>query len=181
MSEIRKKRRPISSRIGVLIAIATIMIVVILVLFYAPPESDSNNVTGDLPATPTLGITNLVETVDMNYVFQYKGVDITITKAMIATNFSDDRKRGGTYTVRVMAKTENKGQNPTGIQYADIVHLALPDGTVIAPKRVSVKPLDMPGRPQTGYFDFPISTKIPLSSLTLRFDRETAIPLKATA
>jgi len=181
MSEKPKKRRRISSKLGALIAVAIILVVVILVLFYAPPEGETDNVSGDYEVTPTVGITNQLEAVDLNHVIQYKDVDITLTKAIVAKGFSDDRKRGGTYTVRVMAKTENKGQSPTGIEYASIVHLVLPDGTVIAPKRVSVKPSEIPGHPQVGYFDFSVSNRVSLSSLMFRFDGETEIPLKATA
>jgi hypothetical protein len=176
MDQIEKKRRFRSLRIGTLIAIAVIMLAFIMVLFYAPPEGETNNVRGDAEMTPTLGITNLTETVEINHTFQYKDIDITISQAMIATKFSDDKNRAGTYTVRVMIKTQNKSQEIQGVDYASLAHLVLPDGKVIGTKRVSVKPLEMPGQPQTGYFDFPVDTQVHLSSLSLRFDTTTTVP-----
>jgi hypothetical protein len=176
MDQIEKKRRFRSVRIGTLIAIAVIMLAVIMVLFYAPPEGETNNVSGDAEMTPTIGITNLMEKVEINHTFQYKGIDITVSQAMIATKFSDDKNRAGKYTVRVMVKTQNKGQEILGVDYASLAHLVLPDGKVIETKRVSVKPLEMPNQPQTGYFDFPVDTQVPLSSLSLRFDTSTTVP-----
>jgi hypothetical protein len=176
MDQIEKKRRFRSVRIGTLIAIAVIMLAVIMVLFYAPPEGETNNVRGDFEMTPTLGITNLVEKVDINHTFQYKDVAITVSQAMIATKFSDDRNRAGKYTVRVMVKTQYKGQEILGVDYASLAHLVLPDGTVIGTKRVSVKPVEMPNQPQDGYFDFPVDTQVSLSTLSLRFDTSTTVP-----
>ncbi len=176
MDQIEKKRRFRSVRIGTLIAIAVIMLAVIMVLFYAPPEGDTNNVRGDFEMTPTLGITNLMEKVDINHTFQYKDIDITVSQAMIATKFSDDKNRAGKYTVRVMVKTQYKGQEILGVDYASLAHLVLPDGKVIGVKRVSVNPVEMPNQPQTGYFDFPVDTQVSLSTLSLRFDTSTTVP-----
>ena len=173
MSDAPKKRRFLSARTGTLIAIAVIMLAVILTLFYAPPEGETNNATGDAEMTPTLGITHLAETLDINHTFQYKGVDITLSQAMIATKFSDDRSRAGVYTVRVTVQTQNKGQGIIGIPYASLAQLVLPDGQVVASKRVSVNPVDMPNSTQSGFFDFPVATQVPLSSLTLQFGQNT--------
>src|SRR5690349_11565149 len=101
MDQIEKKPRFRSVRIGTLIAIAVIMLAVIMVLFYAPPEGETNNVRGDAEVTPTVGVTNLMETIDINHTFQYQAVEITVSQAMIATKFSDDKNRAGKYTVRV--------------------------------------------------------------------------------
>jgi hypothetical protein len=179
MSQQNTKRSLLSSippRTRVLIGVGIIFLMVLGALFFAPPEGDSNNVTGDLPDTPTVSITNLTNTLTMNHAFTYQNVQITVTKAMLATKFSDDRKRGGVYTVRVMVHTENKGQSVVGIQYASLARLVLPDGEVIAPKLVSIHPAELPGQPQTGFFDFPVSRQVDLSSLALRFGNNTTIP-----
>jgi hypothetical protein len=176
MDQTQKKRRFMSARVGTLIAIAIIMLAVILTLFYAPPEGETDNATGDAEVTPTLGITNLMETQAVNRTFQYKGVDITLSQAMIATKFSDDRSRGGTYTVRVVVHTQNKSQSIIGVEYASLAQLVLPDGKVIGSKRVSVNPVEIAHSTQTGYFDFPVAEKVPLSSLALRFGT-TTVPL----
>jgi hypothetical protein len=155
--------------------VGIIFVMVLGALFFAPPEGDSNNVMGDLPETPTVSITNLMNTLTMNHAFTYQNVQITVTKAMLATKFSDDRKRGGIYTVRVMVHTENKGQSVVGIQYASLARLVLPNGETVAPKLVSVHPAEYPGQPQTGFFDFPVSQQVALSSLALRFGNDTTI------
>jgi hypothetical protein len=176
MDQAQKKRRFLSARVGTLIAVGVIMLAVILTLFYAPPEGETNNATGDAEMTPTLGITNLMDKMEVNRTFQYKGIEITLSQVMIASKFSDDRNRAGTYTVRIMVQTQNKGQDMIGIQYASLAQLVLPDGKVIASKRVSLDPVEMPHSTQTGFFDFPVATKVSLSSLTLRFDQNT-VPL----
>jgi hypothetical protein len=179
MSQQNTKRSLLSSippRARVLIALGIIFVMVICALFFAPPEGESNNVMGDQPpGTPTVSITNLMNTLTMNHAFTYHGVQITVTKAMLATKFSDDPRRVGTYTVRVMVHTENKGQGVVGIQYDALARLVLPDGEVIAPKLVSIHPAELPGQPQTGFFDFPVSQQVALSSLALRFGNDTTI------
>ena len=50
------------------------------------------------------------------------------------------------------------------------VHLILPSGVLVPIKLVSIKPAQLPGVVQTGFFDFPLDSKIPLSQLHMRFD-----------
>ncbi|QBD81885.1 hypothetical protein EPA93_40285 [Ktedonosporobacter rubrisoli] len=123
----------LSPRNKTILGILIILVVTVLAVLYAPPEGESNNVTGDLPYTPTVTINNLVETVNINRSFTYGDVHITVTKAMLATKYSDDRRRGGVYTVRVMAQAENKGAQPVGVDYISLTRLVLPDGQEIAP------------------------------------------------
>jgi hypothetical protein len=179
MSQIAKNRPAFSVRVAVLVIIAVIMILGVLFLFYTLPQEDGGkkSIGGANQETPTVAITNLVESTEVNRHVQVKGVDITVTRAMIATKFSDDRKANGVYTVRVLAKTENKGRTIIGIQYHEIVRLVLPNGEAVSPKLVSVKPAEYPGSSQTGFFDFPITEKIPLANLTLRFENTTTVPL----
>ena len=180
MSQLTTKYRALPpkarSAIKAIIAVVAIIVIGTLVVMYGPKEGDTDNVTGDLPVTPTVGITNLVSSVDINRGFDYSGVHITLTKAMLATKFSDDRSRGGTYVVRVLVQTKSSMQGPVGVQYADLTRLILPGGEVIGPKRVSVTPLELPDHPQSGFIDFPVSTQVPLSQLKLQFDNKTVIP-----
>src|SRR6266704_5827199 len=101
MPQLQTRPPILSSRAKTSIGIAVIALVIFLALRYAPPEGDSNNVSGDLPATPTVSITNLQQTVVVNRNISYKGVQIRITDVMLASKFSDDRKRSGIYTIRV--------------------------------------------------------------------------------
>jgi hypothetical protein len=179
MSELKIKRPILSPKMRVALGIGIIAILVVLA-FFAPPEGETNNVTGDQVVTPTLTITHLVDTVMVNSSAMLNGVQVTVTKVMEAEKFSDDRKRAGTYTVRVLVQTTNAGATPVGVQYDQLVRLVLPDGTVIAPKLIAVAPLTLPHTSQDGFFDFPISSRVPLSSLTLRLTNES-IPFSSTS
>lgn len=172
MSELKAKRPFLSPRMRVALGLGIIAILVVLA-FFAPPEGETNNVTGDLAVTPTLTITHLVETVAVNRSAMLSGVRITVTKVMEAEKFSDDRKRAGTYTVRVLVQAVNDGATPIGVQYNELVRLHLPDGTEIAPKLISIKPVALPHTSQDGFFDFPVSSQVPLSSLKLRLANES--------
>ncbi|MBV9690260.1 MAG: hypothetical protein JO202_11190 [Ktedonobacteraceae bacterium] len=165
---------PLSSAAKVVIALAIIAVLVVLA-FFAPPEGESNNVTGDLETSPTVSITNLISTLEVNRAIDFQGVHITITQAMQATKFSNDRKPIGTYTIRVLLQTQNNGQKPIGISYDALVRLVLPNGQEVKPKYISVKPVLLPNVAQSGFFDFPTSTALPLSSLQLRFGSHTMV------
>ena len=175
-----KKRNIIarmSPRTRVIVAVTVIATAVVLALLgvLGPREGDSDNVTGDLAVTPTVVVTNLVDTVIINRSVDVSGLHLTVQKAMEATKFSDDRKRAGSYTIRVMAQAQNNTSNPAGIQYDSLLRLVLPDGQTVAPKYISVLPTTLPGKSQEGFFDFPVSTKVPLSSLTLRFGNDASV------
>ena len=158
------------SRVRVTLALVVIGLGVVFTLLYAPKEQDPNiGLTAD-PAPPTVGITNLVGSLKVNRSTTYRNVTFTVTQVQEATAFSDDRKRNGTYTVRVEvhAQPGTALQSPTGMDYASLVRLQLTNGETIAPKLISLLPLVMPQQAKDGYFDFPVSTNIPLPSLTLR-------------
>jgi hypothetical protein len=176
MPQLQTKRPILSSKARTSLGVAIIAIAVFLALRYAPPEGDSNNVTGDQAETPTVSVTNLQQTLAVNRQIEYKGVRITITDVMIASKFSDDRKPAGAYTIRVLVQTKNEGQVPVGINYSSIAQLMQPNGEVIGPKLISISPVELPNRPQSGFFDFPTTTRIPLSSLTLRLDNTVEVP-----
>src|SRR6266700_5546685 len=102
---IKKTRLPIWAQI--ILAIFSCCIVVILVLLFGPREGDTDNVTVDYAATPTVGITNVVETNTLNHQFDFRGVQISLNTVTLAGKFTDDRKRIGTYTLRILADTKN--------------------------------------------------------------------------
>ncbi len=174
MSEVKTKRPLLSHRAKVILALAVIFILVVL-SFFAPPEGDSNNVTGDLAVTPTVSIVHPVGTLIVNHSAVLSGVQITVTQVQEAVAFSNDRKHGGTFTVRVYVRTLNGGQTPVGIDYSSQIRLLLPGGQVIAPKYVTVAPVSLPNQKQDGYFDFPVPSQIDLSSLMLRLGNEAMV------
>ena len=164
-------------KVRVTLALVVIGLGVVFTLLYAPKEQDPNiGLTTD-PAPPTVGITNLVGSLNVNRSTTYRNVTFTVTQVQEAAAFSDDRKRNGTYTVRVdvHAQPGTAIQSPMGLNYVSLVRLVLANGEIIAPKLVSLLPLVMPQQAKDGYFDFPVSTNVPLSSLTLRIGNTNTI------
>ena len=159
-----------SSRVRTTLALVVIGLAVIVVLLGGSREADPNIGLGTDPETPTVGITNPVAALTVNRGLVYQDVTITVTSVQEASAFSDDRKQNGAYTVRVQAHVQpgNAIQSPQGFNYLALIRLILPNGEAVSPKLISVLPLIMPQQPQDGYFDFPLSTTVDLSSLTLR-------------
>lgn len=171
-----KKRPRLSHRAKVIIALVVIGIGVVLALFFAPPEGDSNNITADtIPATLT--VTNLVGSIQVNRSADYNHVSITVVGAQQASKFSDDRKRSAIYTIRVAlsAQTDRGEQSPVGINYAAITRLQLASGQLIAPKLVNMSPNILPGQTYTGFIDFPVNTPVNLASLTLQLGSNASV------
>ena len=173
-STVKKTRLPKWAQ--VILALFVIAIILILALLFGPREGDTDNVSGDYAATPTVGISNVIEEVTLNHQFDFKGVQVSLNSATLAGKFTDDRKRVGQYTLRVLATTKNPGKDVLGVDYTALVHLVLPSGQMVAAKLVSIKPAQLPGVVQSGFFDFPLDNKVPLSQLNLRFGT-TDVPL----
>lgn len=176
MKQLKTKFSHLSSRTKVIIALVIIAVAVVGA-FFAPPEGDGTTTTGDQPTTPTLTITHLVETLSVNRKTTYNGIDLTVTKVMEATKFSDDRKRASNYTVRVLIEEHNPQQTPIGVDYPSLARLQLSDGSSIAPKYVALKPALLPKSTQSGFIDFPLTIQVPLSSLTLQFGDKATLAL----
>jgi hypothetical protein len=174
MSEVKTKRPFLSHRAKVIAALAVISIFVVLA-FFLPPEGDSSNITGDSAVTPTVSITHLVATLTVNRGADLSSVRVTVTQVQEAAAFSNDRKHTGTYTVRVYIQALNGGQAPVGIDYPAQVRLLLPGGRAISPKYIAVAPVMLPNQKQDGFFDFPLSGQLDLSSLALRLDSNTIV------
>jgi len=168
---------PRSPRVRTALGIAAIVVFVVVAFLGGPRESDSDNVTGDPATMPTVSVTQLIQTIPVNRNIQVQGVQMTIIKATLAQKFSDDRKRTGNYTVRVTVQAKNGGQSILGVDYASFVRLVSADGAMISPKFLSVQKELLPHSSQTGFFDFPISDTVPLSSLSLWFNSNTVVPL----
>ena len=177
MSQSLNKKHPrLSSRAKVIIALAIIGLFVVLSFFLPGRHEEASNVTGDtVPSTAV--VTNFVSALTVNRSVDFNHVHFTVTSVTQASAFSDDLRRGGKYTVRVelQASSENGNQAPVGIDYPALARLLTPDGQVIAPKLVSIAPLVLPNKSQSGYIDFPVNTQVDLSSLTLRLGNQTMV------
>ncbi len=164
----------IPPRVRTIIAIAVIAVAVVGA-FHGPSEGESDNVMGDPAFIPTVGITNMVDSVSLNKSVAVQGVRLTVSQVMEATKFSDDRKPAGMYTVRVMMSARNTSSSAIAVQYDTLLRLVLSNGQEIAPKYLSVLPETLPHQFTSGFVDFPLAAQVPLSSLTLRFGNEASM------
>jgi hypothetical protein len=171
-----KERIHLSPRARVILALATIALLVIIVVFFFPRERDSTIIVGDTVG-PTVTATNFIGTLVVNRSFDYNNVHYTVARVSQASAFSDDHKPAGAYTVRVeiQAHSDSSLQNPIGIDYPSLVRLVLPGGQAISPKLVSLAPLILPGGSQSGFFDFPVNSRVVLSTLMLKMGNETKV------
>ena len=180
MSQLENKKRinlsNFSPRTRVIAALIGIALMVLVVVFLFPRERDSTIVIGDTVG-PTVAATNSVGTLTVNRSFDYNNVHYTVAQVTQASAFSDDHKRAGVYTIRIvmLAHSDSSLQNPVGINYPSLVRLVLPDGQSISPKLVSLAPLFLPGGSQSGFFDFPVNNQVTLSTLVLKMGNETSI------
>jgi hypothetical protein len=169
-----------SPRVRIALGAAIVLLITILAVLYAPPEGESNNASGDLPlGTPTIVVTNQLDSVTINRDIDFQGVDISLKNATLAKKFSDDRKRNGNYTLRIEANTINKSNSVIGIDYASLVYLVMPDGKKVPTKLISIKADALPGQLQSGYFDFPLPTPVSISDLKVNFEGGPVVPLRA--
>ncbi len=173
MEQATKKRRLLSPKMGTIIGITVIVLAAISVIISGPREAEHDTLFGNDP-TPTIQVTNLLEKASVNRAIDYQGVHVAFGQVMLATKFSDDRKSVGNvgkYTVRVFMNTNNNNQSSVGVKYASLMYLVLPNGDKISPKLLSVKAVELPGQPQSGFADFPVSQQVNLAALKLQFDR----------
>ena len=168
-----------SRRVRVTLALLAIAIAVVL-SFFGPKEPDPNIALTTDSVTPTIGITNPVGTLAVNRSVDFRDVHLTVTKVQEARAFSDDPKHAGTYTVRVQVHVQPGAavQSPVGIDYVSLVRLALSNGQIISPKLINLPPVVLPRQPNDGYFDFPVTAQVPLSSLTLRLGSDTSVAFR---
>jgi hypothetical protein len=161
--------RRLSPRTRIILGVLIIVVITIVAVLYAPPEGEANNVTGDLLETPTVTTVNQLSELTIQQAVDLGGIHVTINRAVLASKFSDDRKRIGTYTLRVLVDTRNSTQNVLGYQFDTNVHLILPDGQIVPTKLISVTASLLPQQAKSGYFDFPLSQPVELGQLKLQF------------
>ncbi len=175
MSQVKRLLR--SSKVRVTLALTIIAIAVVIAFFLPDKEQDPNIGIVNNPVTPTVGLANPVGSLVVNRSVDYRNLHITVTQVQEAGAFSDDPKPQGTYTVRVsvLVQPDASIKSPTGYKFASLAHLVLSNGEAISPKLVDLSPVVFPGQSQDGYFDFPVNTQVPLSSLSLSFEGGTTI------
>lgn len=166
-----------SHRVRVTLALVAIAIAVVLSFLAPIKEQDPNIGLIADPPTPTASMKNLVGTLTVNRSIDFRDLHLTVTKVEEAGAFSDDNKRAGMYTVRVLMHIQPGAavQSPVGVDFVSLVRLVLPGGQTVAPKLTSLLAVVLPGQPEDGYFDFPMSAQISLSSLALRLGKDSEV------
>ena len=172
MSQLNNEYVSTSRRVRVALGIVLVLVIGMLVFFIAyshlPPANPSSGTSNDL-VTPPAVLNNPVDTLTVNRSTDFNGAHITVMQVQEAGAFSDDSKHGGAYTVRVYLQAKNGGQAAVGVDYLSDARLLLPNGQTSAPLYLSIAPVVLPGQMQDGFLDFPVSNKVALSSLMLRF------------
>lgn len=178
MAELNNEHNSESRGVRIALGIVLVSVVAMLVFFIAYshlPRANPNSGTSSDLVTPTAVLTNPVDTLTVNRSIDFNGVHITVIQVQEAGSFSDDSKHGGPYSVRVYLQAKNGGQTPVGISYTSDVRLLLPNGQTSTPLFLNIVPVVLPGQMQNGFLDFPVSSKVTLSSLTLRFGSGAAV------
>lgn len=171
--------RSLSPKMRIALGIAIIALVTIMAVLYAPPEGESNNVSGDQPLiTPTVAVIQPQSSQEIQRQIEFQGMHLTIKNAAVAQKFSDDRKRIGKYTLRVQVDAINKSQKVIGVEYSSLVYLIIPDKEPIATKLISIKAVAMPDQLQSGFFDFPLDQPVNLDDARLEFRGGPTVPLQ---
>ncbi len=143
------------------------------------PIQPTPSVSGN---TPTPGGNGSGATMEqLNLLFTYASLDITITSVQYAQRFSDDARGGG----RVAFK-ETAGPKAGGFLYGDVVRLILPDQSVVAPSNAQYSGSPARGTARTNWIDFPVTSQpADLSQLVLQVgtaqENQMHIPLHAGA
>jgi hypothetical protein len=179
MSQTAREKRPLLSRKARIIVALAIIAFFVVLSFFLPKEQDTSTIVGDT-TRPAVTVTGAVSTLAVNRGADYNQIHFTVTRVTQATAFSDDLKRKGKYTIRVemQAQVDKGNQAPIGINYPSVVRLVLPGGQEVVPKLIALAPAVLPGQVQDGYIDFPIDTRVDLSSLTLRLGSGTMLAFR---
>jgi hypothetical protein len=123
--------------------------------------------------------------VQLNETVHFFGVDITVVSAQQSQTFLDDSSSSATGMVRLNLKEDNKSTSSARFLYSDEARLILPDKTSVAP--VNEQQFGGPdaGVSRTNWLDFPVSTSVKVSQLTLQLGKDTeaqeTIPLTGKA
>jgi len=169
--------RRLSPRARNILGVLIILVITILAVKYSPSQGHASNVTGDLPEKPTVVTTNQLGALPIQQTVDLGGIHVSIKSAVLASKFSDDRKRAGTYTLRVLVDTQNTTQEALGYPYEANVRLVLPDGQLVATKLISVMASSLPQQLQNGFFDFPLQQPVALEQLKLQFAGDNNTPI----
>src|SRR5205807_2088261 len=107
-------------------------------------------------------------TKNINAALTYASVDITILNAQEASSFTDDSNTSSPVLLRLNMKEHNPSANTIFLSYGENFHLILPDGTSVTPASEHDNGAVDQAVTQTSWVDFPLSSSMDISKLTLR-------------
>src|SRR5436309_2188237 len=114
-------------------------------------------------------------TKNINAALTYASVDITILNAQEASSFSDDSNTSSPVLLRLNMKEHNPTAGTIFLSYGENFHLILPDGTSVTPaSEHDIGAVDQ-AVTQTSWVDFPLSSSVDISKLTLRLGSVTEV------
>ena len=126
-------------------------------------SNDSSSITTQPPIT----------TLQINQTVPYHGVDITIVNAQQSKAFMNDLNAGTTGVVRLNLKENNSSTSSARFIYSDAARLILPDKTSVAPTNEQQFSGPDAGVSRPNWLDFPVSTSVQISQLTLQLGSDT--------
>ncbi len=146
-----------------------------------PPTSSTANTrnTGS-----NQGSQQILATVPIHQTVRYADVDITILTVEQAQSFADDNATQSG-VVRLNTREQNTSSRNTLYLYSEVARLILPDKSAVAPVNTQQSGGPPPAATQTNWWDFPISTSVNISDLTLQLgtdaEAQMEIPLTGKA
>jgi hypothetical protein len=146
-----------------------------------PPTSSTANTSNTGSSQGSQGI---LATVPINQTVRYADVDITLLTVELAQSFADDSSTQSS-VVRLNTREQSASSRHSLYLYSDVARLILPDTSAVAPVNTQHFGAPEPEATQTNWWDFPISTGVKISDLTLQLgtssEAQMEIPLTGKA
>jgi cytoskeletal protein RodZ len=144
----------------------------------------SNSTANNSNTGSNQGSQKILATAQINQTVKYSDIDITILNVQQAQSFADDNSTQSGI-VRLNTREQNTSSRNTGYLYSDVARLILPDKSAVAPVNTLKYTGPDPATTQTNWWDFPISTSVKISDLTLQLGKDSEaqmdIPLTGKA
>ena len=150
-----------------------------------PSSTPGTSRTANISATgSTQGSQTILATALINQTVRYADVDITLLSVEQAQSFADDSS-AQSGVVRLNTREQSTSSRHSYYLYSDVARLILPDKSAVPPVNTQHFGAPDPEATQTNWWDFPISTSVKISDLTLQLgtasEAQMDLPLTAKA
>jgi hypothetical protein len=146
-----------------------------------PPTSSTANSSN---TGSSQGSQQVLATVAIHHTVRYADVDITLLSVEQAQRFADDRSTQAG-VVRLNTREQNTSSRHTLYVYSEVARLILPATSMVAPLNTQQLGGPPPAATQSNWWDFPLSTRVKISDLTLQLGTDSQaqmeIPLNGKA